>query len=169
MVCKPFHFFHHWCPFIFLALYFFKPEVLHKTVESRVALAEPFHGLFLVPWGNQISPETQSGNLSPSPFLPWYSTCPFHREQLVCPPPAPSAARGRHKHVTGQALGWAAESLLCCDTSAPQRWIAPQAFIKPWLLCVRSLPLTPQKLPASFQRPISLSLCSFWCLALGRL
>ena len=111
---------------------FFKPEVLHKTVESRVALAEPFHGLFLVPWGNQVSPETQSGNFSPSPFLPWYPTCPFHREAVCVSPASPISSPGEaqacHRPSSGVACR---EPTLLCDTSAPQHWIAPQAFIKP--------------------------------------
>lgn len=94
-----------------------------KAAESRAALAE----LSLIPWGNQIYPRNSGWKPLPK-FLP-PRPAPTTEQHRECPWPVPTADLGKQKQVTGQAVGWAVESLLC-DTSAPQDRIAPQALIK---------------------------------------
>ena len=76
-------------------------------------MAKPFHGFSLAFLGKPNLPRDWSP--LPNPFLPLphaHSKLASSTEkQQKCPPPLASAARGMQKHVKGQAVGWAVESL----------------------------------------------------------
>lgn len=86
---------------------------MHKAAKGKVALAERFHGFSLVFLGKPTLPRDWSPlpqSLLPSvPCLP--RACLFHREAAKVSSAIPISSQGMQKHVKGQALGWAVESL----------------------------------------------------------
>lgn len=143
--------------------------MIYKVVKSRAALAEP-----LLLCGNQIFPEIQSGKHSWRPFLPLPHACrvlaPSAEKQCVLcwPHQQPEASRSKSKTEQLGVGGEREVKSLQCLWHRGTLALASTPGLHQMLTAMCEKPeIAPHKLPASFQRHISLGLV-LWCQALGR-